>query len=42
MRDADEGIQRAEPEEGVEGGCLAVEDHDVVRVAVVLSAGERI
>ena len=40
MRDVDQGIQRAESEEGVEGGCVAVEDHDVVCVAVVLSPGE--
>lgn len=41
LREPDEGVPGAKPVDGMEGGCLAVENDDVVRMAFLRPAGER-
>jgi hypothetical protein len=41
MRELDERVPRAKPVHGVERGCFAAEDNDVVCVAFLLPSGER-
>jgi hypothetical protein len=42
VREADARVQGAEPVDAVEGGRAPAADHDVVRVALVLPAGEAV